>query len=200
MQFRSRTYRDKDGNIKQGQTIQLMRYSYDPVNKRGRQVMIGSFKVDDPRLPPEVEALLTPQEKAEFKEWKRAQQRAVAHEKLAAVLDTLDDVMTRSCMALDVGAGTVKDPARIWDLIDALERSMTRAGHERPPRPRGRPAYKVLYDLSAMTDDEAEDYKALDPEGYEESLKHSLEDEKQKLASLPDFTPPEKKKAPQGGA
>ena len=28
--------------------------------------MIGSFKVDDPRLPPEVEALLTPQEKAEF--------------------------------------------------------------------------------------------------------------------------------------
>ena len=200
MQFRQKTHRDKDGNIRQGQTVQLMRYTYDAENKRGRQVMIGSFKVDDPRLPPEVEALLTPQEKAEFGEWKRAQQQAVAHEKLAAVLDTPDDVMTRSCMALDVGAGTVKDPARIWDLIDALERSMTRAGHERPPRPRGRPAYKVLYDLSAMTDDEAEDYKALDPEGYEESLKHSLEDEKQKLASLPDFTPPEKKKAPQGGA
>ena len=200
MQFRQKTHRDKDGNIRQGQTVQLMRYTYDAENKRGRQVMIGSFKVDDPRLPPEVEALLTPQEKAEFEEWKRAQQQAVAHEKLAAVLDTLDDVMTRSCMALDVGAGTVKDPARIWDLIDALERSMTRAGHERPPRPRGRPAYKVLYDLSAMTDDDAEDYKALDPEGYEESLKHSLEDEKQKLASLPDFTPSEKKKAPQGGA
>ena len=200
MQFRQKTHRDKDGNIRQGQTVQLMRYTYDAENKRGRQVMIGSFKVDDPRLPPEVEALLTPQEKAEFEEWKRAQQQAVAHEKLAAVLDTLDDVMTRSCMALDVGAGTVKDPARIWDLIDALERSMTRAGHERPPRPRGRPAYKVLYDLSAMTDDEAEDYKALDPEGYEESLKHSLEEEKQNLASLPDFIPPEKKKAPQGGA
>ncbi len=112
MQFRQKTHRDKDGNIRQGQTVQLMRYTYDAENKRGRQVMIGSFKVEDPRLPPEVEALLTPQEKAEFEEWKRAQQQAVAHEKLAAVLDTLDDVMTRSCMALDVGAGTVKDPAR----------------------------------------------------------------------------------------
>ena len=92
--------------------------------------------------------------------------------KLAAVLDTLDDVMTRSCMALDVGAGTVKDPARIWDLIEALERSMTRAGHERPPRPRGRPVYPVVYG--------EDDFAALD--------------------TLPDFTPPEKKKAPQGGA
>lgn len=200
MQFRQKTHRDKDGNIRQGQTVQLMRYVYDAENKRGRQVMIGSFKVDDPRLPPEVEALLTPQEKAEFEEWRKARQQAIARAKLAAVLDTLDDVMTRSCMALDVGAGTVKDPARIWDLIDALERSMTRAGHERPPRPRGRPAYKVLYDLSAMTDDEAADYKALDPDGYEESLKYSLEDDKQKLASLPDFTPAGEKKSPQGGA
>ena len=173
MQFRQKTHRDKDGNIRQGQTVQLMRYTYDAENKRGRQVMIGSFKVEDPRLPPEVEALLTPQEKAEFEEWKRAQQQAVAHEKLAAVLDTLDDVMTRSCMALDVGAGTVKDPARIWDLIDALERSMTRAGHERPPRPRGRPVYPVVYS--------EDDFAAL-------------------LDTLPDFIPPEKKKAPQGGA
>ena len=88
------------------------------------------------------------------------------------MLDTLDDVMTRSCMALDVGAGTVKDPARIWDLIEALERSMTRAGHERPPRPRGRPVYPVVYG--------EDDFAALD--------------------TLPDFIPPEKKKAPQGGA
>ena len=80
MQFRQKTHRDKDGNIRQGQTVQLMRYTYDAENKRGRQVMIGSFKVEDPRLPPEVEALLTPQEKAEFEEWKRAQQQAVARE------------------------------------------------------------------------------------------------------------------------
>ena len=58
MQFRQKTHRDKDGNIRQGQTVQLMRYTYDAENKRGRQVMIGSFKVEDPRLPPEVEALL----------------------------------------------------------------------------------------------------------------------------------------------
>ncbi len=192
MQFRQKTHRDKDGNVRQGQTVQLMRYTYDPVNKRGRQVMIGSFKVDDPRLPPEVEVLLTQQEKAEFEEWKMAQQQAVAREKLAAVLGTLDAVMTRSCMALDVGAGSVKDPARIWDLIEALERSMTRAGYERPPRPRGRPAYKVLYDLSAMLDDETEECKALDPDGYDESLRYSAEENRRKLACLPDFIPHEK--------
>jgi len=36
MQFRQKTHRDKDGNIRQGQTVQLMRYTYDAENKRGR--------------------------------------------------------------------------------------------------------------------------------------------------------------------
>lgn len=107
--------------------------------------MIGSFKVDDPRLPPEVESLLTQQEKAEFEEWKMAQQQAVDREHFAALLGTLDDVMTRSCMALDTRAGEVKNPDRIWELIEALERSMTRAGHKKPRRRRGRPVHKTIY-------------------------------------------------------
>lgn len=193
MQFRQKTHRDKDGNVRMGQTVQLMRYTYDAENKRGRQVMIGSFKIDNPRLPPEVEAQLTRQEKAEFEDWKKAQQQAVVHERLATVLDTLDDVMTRSCMALDVGAGKLKDPARIWDLIDGLERSMTRAGYERPARPRGRPVYKVLYDLSAMSPEEEAEYAAADPEGYAEARQASL-------PSLPDFIPAKRKKAPKNGA
>jgi hypothetical protein len=36
MQFRQKTHRDKDGNIRQGQTVQLMRYTYDAENKRGQ--------------------------------------------------------------------------------------------------------------------------------------------------------------------
>lgn len=185
MQFRTKTYKDKDGSLRTGQTIQLMRYSYDPVAKRGRQVMIGSFKVDEPRLPPEVEAILTTQEKEEFSEWKKARDRAVSHEKLATVLDTLDYVMTRSCMALDVGAGQVKDPERIWALLDGLERSLTRAGHERPPRPRGRPVYSTVYDLDSMEPEEATSIANADPDGY----KLSEGERAGRIAALPDFTP-----------
>ena len=185
MQFRTKTYKDKDGTQRTGQTIQLMRYSYDPVAKRGRQVMIGSFKVDEPHLPPEVEAVLTAQEKEEFAEWKKARDRAVSHEKLAAVLDTLDHVMTRSCMALDVGAGQVKDPERIFAILDGLERSMQRAGHERPPRPRGRPVYSTVYDLDSMTPEEAAAIAEADPDGY----KLSEGEWAARLATLPDFTP-----------
>jgi len=184
MQFRTKTYKDKAGTQRTGQTIQLMRYTYDPVAKRGRQVMIGSFRVDGPRLPPEVEAVLTVQEKEEFTEWKKARDRAVSHEKLAAVLDTLDYVMTKSCMALDVGAGLVKDPERIWLLLDGLERSMQRAGHERPPRPRGRPVYTTIYDLDSMAPEEAAEFADADPDDYQ------AEDERAgRKAALPDFTP-----------
>ena len=185
MQFRTKTYKDKDGTQRTGQTIQLMRYSYDPVAKRGRQVMIGSFKVDEPHLPPEVEAVLTAQEKEEFAEWKKARDKAVSHEKLAAVLDTLDYVMTRSCMALDVGAGQVKDPERIWALLDGLERSMQRAGHERPPRPRGRPVYSMIYDLDSIAPEEAAIIAEADPDGYQLSEGERVG----RKAALPDFTP-----------
>lgn len=139
MQFRARLYKDKDGKTRTGQTIQLMRYSYDPVNKRGRQIMIGSFKVDDPNLAPEIEAKLTPEEKQEFAEWKKARSRAVSHEKLASILNELDYVLTASCIAMDVGAGKIEDPGQIWKLIDAIQKSMIRAGYERPKRRRGRP-------------------------------------------------------------
>ncbi|MDD5470488.1 MAG: hypothetical protein PHP05_01050 [Sideroxydans sp.] len=183
MQFRTKTYKDKDGSQRTGQTIQLMRYSYDPVAKRGRQVMIGSFKVDEPRLPPEVEAILTIQEKEEFAEWKKARDKAVSHEKLAAVLDTLDYVMTRSCMALDVGAGQVKDPERIWALLDGLERSMQRAGHERPPRPRGRPVYSTIYDLDSMAPEEAAAIAGADPDSYKLSESYRAGGQ----VALPDF-------------
>ncbi|MES2832480.1 MAG: hypothetical protein V4695_10855 [Pseudomonadota bacterium] len=185
MQFRTKSYRDKDGNQRAGQTIQLMRYSYDPVAKRGRQVMIGSFKVDNPQLPPKVEAVLTTQEKEEFAEWKKARDKAVSHEKLAAVLDTLDYVMTRSCMALDIGAGQVEDPERIWALLDGLERSMQRAGHERPLRPRGRPVYSTIYDLDSMAPDEVAVITKTDPDGYRQSDGARTG----RKAALPDFTP-----------
>ena len=44
MQFRQKTHRDKDGNIRQGQTVQLMRYTYDAENNENATFLNKNYK------------------------------------------------------------------------------------------------------------------------------------------------------------
>lgn len=75
--------------------IQLIRVNYDADKKRGVNTVLGSIRLNNPELSPELHALLTQEEVAEFDAWLKSHFRAIAiREELAAL--SLAEEMTHA--------------------------------------------------------------------------------------------------------
>jgi hypothetical protein len=72
--------------------VQLVRMVYEPDLKRGRAIVVGSVKLAEPVLPPELASQLTPAECAEFDTWLLTQHRTAMLKAELAVL-TLPEQM-----------------------------------------------------------------------------------------------------------
>ena len=178
MQIRVQTYKGKDGRIRQGKTVSLLRYAYDPEKRRSKQVVIGTLDHWATELPPELDSLLTDAEHHEFREWiaERDQQRqelAQRHHLLHAA-----EHMGWAAKALLAGADPVR-PERIWEALDVLAKALEKAGYPRPSRGRGRPSK----DETPTPDD-------LVVSLYDDPmLAAEIEDAQERVAALPNFIP-----------
>lgn len=81
MQIRVQTYKGRDGQIKQGKSVSLLRYAYDSEKRRSKQVIIGTVDRWATVLPPDMEAILTDAEREEFREWMAERDRQLVEHK-----------------------------------------------------------------------------------------------------------------------
>lgn len=139
MQIRVQTFRDKDGQLRQGKTVSLLRYAYDSEKKRSKQVVLGTVDRWATGLPPELESILTDAESEEFREWIAERDRQLAEYKQKSHLLHAAEHMGWAAKALAAGVKPVR-PERIWDALDVLAKALEKAGHPRPSRARGRPS------------------------------------------------------------
>ena len=139
MQIRVQTYKDRDGQIKQGKSVSLLRYAYDSEKRRSKQVIIGTVDRWATSLPPDIEAVLTDAEREEFREWMAERDQQLAEYKQKNHLLHAAEHMGWAAKALAAGVEPTR-PERIWDALDVLAKALEKAGHPRPSRARGRPS------------------------------------------------------------
>ena len=139
MQIRVQTYKGKDGRIRQGKTVSLLRYAYDSEKKRSKQDVLGTVDRWATGLPPELESILTDTEREEFREWMAERDRQLVECKQKSHLLHAAEYMGWAAKALAAGVEPVR-PERIWEALDVLAKALEKAGHPRPSRARGRPS------------------------------------------------------------
>lgn len=177
MQIRVQTFRDKDGQLRQGKTVSLLRYAYDSEKKRSKQVVLGTVDRWATGLPPELESILTDVECEEFREWIAERDRQLAEYKQKSHLLHAAEHMGWAAKALAAGVEPVR-PERIWDALDVLAKALEKAGHPRPSRARGRPSKS-----ETPTPDDLVANPYDDP-----MLAGEQEETYERMAALPDFT------------
>ena len=139
MQIRVQTFRDKDGQLRQGKSVSLLRYAYDPKKRRSKQVVIGTVDLLTTELPPELVAILTDAEREEFREWAAERDQQFLELTQRQHLLHAAEYMGWAAKALVAEVEPVR-PERIWDAMDVLAKALEKAGYPRPTRARGRPA------------------------------------------------------------
>jgi hypothetical protein len=139
MQIRVQTFKDKDGQLRQGKTVSLLRYAYDSEKKRSKQVVLGTVDRWATGLPPELESILTDAEREEFREWAAERDRQLVEHNQKHYLLHAAEHMGWAAKALAAGVEPTR-PERIWDALDVLAKALEKAGYPRPTRARGRPS------------------------------------------------------------
>jgi len=178
MQIRVQTFKGKDGRLKQGKTVSLLRYAYDSGKRRSKQLVIGTVDRWATELPPELDGVLTDEEREEFRTWvaerDRQQEALVQRYHLLHVAEH----MGWAAKALLAGVEPVW-PERIWEALDVLAKALEKSGHPRAARGRGRPSK----DETPTPDDlVADPYN--DP-----MLAAEMEETQERMARLPKFIP-----------
>ncbi|AKE72325.1 TPA: hypothetical protein ACGJ7L_004464 [Pseudomonas aeruginosa] len=177
MQIRVQTYKGRDGQIKQGKSVSLLRYAYDSEKRRSKQVIIGTVDRWATVLPPDMEAILTDAEREEFREWMAERDRQLVEHKQKYHLLHAAEHMGWAAKALAAGVKPVR-PERIWDALDVLVKALEKANHPRPSRSRGRPSKS-----ETPTPDDLVASPYDDP-----TLTAEQEETYERMAALPDFT------------
>ncbi|MEX5151286.1 hypothetical protein P0240_21775 [Enterobacter cloacae] len=177
MQIRVQTYKGRDGQIKQGKSVSLLRYAYDSEKRRSKQVIIGTVDRWATALPPDMEAILTDAEREEFREWMAERDRQLVEHKQKYHLLHAAEHMGWAAKALAAGVKPVR-PERIWDALDVLVKALEKANHPRPSRSRGRPSKS-----ETPTPDDLVASPYDDP-----TLAAEQEEIYERMAALPDFT------------
>lgn len=177
MQIRVQTYKGRDGQIKQGKSVSLLRYAYDSEKRRSKQVIIGTVDRWATALPPDMEAILTDAEREEFREWMAERDRQLVEHKQKYHLLHAAEHMGWAAKALAAGVKPVR-PERIWDALDVLVKALEKANHPRPSRSRGRPPKS-----ETPTPDDLVASPYDDP-----TLAAEQEEIYERMAALPDFT------------
>jgi len=170
MQIRVQTFKDKDGQLRQGKTVSLLRYAYDSEKKRSKQVVLGTVDRWAKSLPSELESILTDAEREEFTEWMAERDRQLVEYKQKYHLLHAAEHMGWAAKALAAGVEPVR-PERIWDALDVLAKALEKAGHPRPSRARGRPSKSETptpddlvanpYDNPMLADEQEEMYERM---------------------------------------
>lgn len=167
----------KLGRITVPPKVTLLRYTYDPVAKRGRQAIIGSvdFWADD--LPGEINETVTADERSDFHDFvaNRQWQEKKALERFH--LDRLVEALAFASKALDRGERPAY-PDKFWSAIDVFTASLERAGYIRSKRERGRPRKDKVTTADLLLD------PSLDTVDY-----WQMRADEAALAALPNFIP-----------
>lgn len=178
MQIRVQTFRDKDGQLRQGKTVSLLRYAYDSEKKRSKQVVLGTVDRWATGLPPDLESVLTDAEREEFREW--VAERDQQHLELMQRYHLLHaaEYMGWAAKALLAGEKPVW-PERIWEALDVLTKVLEKTGHPRPVRGRGRPSKEEMPTPEDLVTSPYDD----------PMLVAEMEETQERMAALPSFIP-----------
>lgn len=152
MQFKVVRHRDKEGRYHEGNTVQCLRYvrQITPENPEGKNVqrVVAKFDRWTRELPADTAALLSDEERGEWKNW-RGKHDDLHHRTVAQFeLDSLAERLTKTAEALKRKIIKIPsdDAGAIWDGIDALSSALKQIGAGRPKRPRGRPVKIAVED------------------------------------------------------
>ena len=183
MQIRVQTFRDKDGQLRQGKTVSLLRYAYDPAKQRSKQIVIGTVDRLASALPPELESILTDVEREAFREWVAERDQQFMELAQRYYLLHAAEYIGWAAKALAADVEPVQ-PERIWEALDVLAKALEKAGYPRPARARGRPAK----DETRTPDD-------LVASSYDDPMLAAEQEELQeRIAALPNFIPISKRR------
>lgn len=121
----------------QANLIQLIRTTYDPVIKRGRQVVFARFK-DSTTAPMDVRALCTTTELAQLDDYLAAKLTAVTaenHHHRLAISPIFLDTLTDSIASLSAEMEAEILANKLWNASLKLQKALKAAGFPRPARP-----------------------------------------------------------------
>ncbi len=178
MQIRVQTFKDKDGQLRQGKTVSLLRYAYDPNKQRSKQVVIGTVDRWVTELPPELDAILTDTERKEFAEWMTERQQKLVEDTQRYHLLHAAEHMGWAAKAIAAEVEPIR-PERIWEALDVLAKSLEKAGHPRPARARGRPSKDETPNPDDLVSSAHDDLM----------LAAEQEELRERMAALPNFIP-----------
>lgn len=117
----------------QGKQAQLIRTLYDKEKGRGVSKVVGHLdRYADSEPSAELLALLTPGEIVQVDEWraKRKADKEEADKKFTAQYadSTIDRIIA------GVPLMTTEAALKVWDKISALQKTLKKHGHKRPPK------------------------------------------------------------------
>jgi hypothetical protein len=124
----------------QGSLVKLMRSERDPVSRRPRHSVIGTFRqADGPAKT--LLALLDDDERAALTRWLSVQHDRLEQAQHRLVLDTAHRRLAELVTAIDAAAEHLSpdDATAIWHNLNEIARAMNRAGLPKPTRQRKAP-------------------------------------------------------------
>lgn len=122
----------------QANLVQLIRTTYDPAIKRGRQVVFARFP-DSTIAPADVRSLCTADEIAQLDDYLAAKLAAVTAAKFEQNLEIghrLIDNITAATVALSVKKEAVTLANQLWNSSLELQKALKSAGFPKPAKPK----------------------------------------------------------------
>jgi len=121
----------------QSNVVQLVRTTYDPVVKRGRQVVFARFP-DATVAPDDVRALCTPTELAYLDDYLAAKLAALTAKEHQTRLDigpSLIDNITAAITSISAEKDAEAVANRLWTASLLMQKALKSAGFQKPAKP-----------------------------------------------------------------
>ncbi|MBK1902225.1 MULTISPECIES: hypothetical protein [Burkholderia cepacia complex] len=128
----------------QGNLIKVLRVeppTQPPTRGRRREHVLSTFRADEP-IPPELLDALSRDERKSLERWLAVYQEGLARTDARRVVATAPAQLESLVSALEVAADTLSaaDADHLWTQLQAIARTLKRAGHPRPRAARRPPA------------------------------------------------------------
>lgn len=128
----------------QGSVIKVLRVeppTQQPGRGRRRELLLGAFRDDEP-IPPALLDTLTRDERKALARWVTAYRESRARSDARTTLSTAPAQLESLVSALETAADTLSaaDADQMWAQLQAIARTLRRAGHPRPRTARRPPA------------------------------------------------------------
>lgn len=128
----------------QGSVIKVLRAeppTQPPGRGRRREHVLGTFRADEP-IPSALLETLTRDERKALARWVAVYRESQVRTRARSVLATAPEALESLVGALEVAADTLSaaDADQMWAQLQAIARTLRRAGHPRPRAARRPPA------------------------------------------------------------